>query len=426
MNRMMTRSIGAAAMACMMALGFGAAQAGPFDDRIEAVLVKADVLPAAILGGDLGSYRVLVSDGGALKTIPMQIDECDQDGAVLLKEGAFAQKGDGKLNGKDELVFMAVDAGPDPGAAAVEGCANAATLEVADKKTGAKGYVVVAKCENPPAPSSDSYVKFDYKARRITTDRYRLGYEKKYAFYYDYMAVGKGPDILDRLKIRVTVGKLGISYTFNEDEHFEYSLLGYATGPVRTVTRSNNKLKLGPFGLIAIPQTINFYKNHVELLTLMDTTLNPAVLGLDFSVAIGHDMLLDVKRDYKVCINQLPQCRDFKNKISQEEVDELTAKDTVWGGFEGTEGALISYFIPDKRLPTRTLGQFVDNLEVEAPPEAFKGSSPQISFNVVEWTDAEPGTYALDFYHLFTPKYSVKQIDQNMRLVKQPLVVSAK
>jgi hypothetical protein len=402
--------------------------AGPLSDRVEAVVVKGKSLPAAMLEGSIPSYRLFASDGSALKAIPMQIDECDAKGALIMKEGPKAAKGDGKFSAGDELVFMAADAGPAYSGAPPPGCAGAATLTLSDAKSGAKGYVLLAKCETPPPASPVSYVKFDFNTRMATTDYYRFGFEKKLAFFYDYMAMKKGPDILDRLKVRLTVGKFGISYTFNEEEHFEYNLIGYLSGPVRTVISSSNRYKLGAiFGTIPVPQTLYFYPRHVVLINVMDTSLNPAILGLDFNVAIGHDLILNqLKGDYRICTNTLPACSPMKDPIPPERIKQINAMDTVWGGFDGPDGALISYMVPDPRLPTKVHSIYINDDNASHPPEAFKGSSPLLAFNVVDWSKVKAGAYHLDFYHFFMDKYSPAEVERYARLIKQPLEVTAK
>jgi hypothetical protein len=417
--------IGAAA-ALMVVLAAFAAAAGPLDDRIEAVVVKGKVLPAKVLEGELANYRVLVTDGAGLKVIPMQIDECDAKGALILTEGPKAGKGDGKFSADDELVFMAADAGPAITAVPPAGCADTATLTISDAKTGAKGYVLVAKCQTPPPASTTTYVKYDLNTHIGATDHYRFGFEKKLAFFYDYLAVGKGPDLLDRLKVRLTIGKFGVNYTFNEDENFKYEYLGSVRGPVRTVLLSSNSYHLGPFGQIPVPQFIYFYRSHVTLINQMDSSLNPAILGLDFNIAIGHDLTIGQQTgDYKICTNGLPECASYKDKMPPERIKQINEMDTVWGGFSGPDGSLISYFVPDKRLPTKTHSIYVDDTKPDTP-ESVPGNSPLISFNVIDWSKAKAAVYNLDFYHFFIDKYSPAEVERYARLVKQPLEVSAK
>jgi hypothetical protein len=402
------------------------AAAGPLADRVEAAVVKGKVLPVKVLDGAIANYRVLAADGSGLKVIPMQIDECDAKGALVLTEGPKAGKGDGKFGPEDELVFMAADAGAAITAAPPAGCADAATLTLTDAKTGAKGYVLVAKCESPPPASATTYVKYDLNTHLATTDRYRFGFEKKLAFFYDYLAVGKGPDVLDRLKVRLTIGKFGINYTFNEDENFDYEYQGSIRGPVRTVILSSNSYHLGPFGQIPVPQFIYFYPNHVAMLNQMDSSLNPAILGLDFNIAIGHDLNIAAQKgEYKICTNTLPECSLYKGGLSPERIKELNNLDTVWGGFVGPDGSLISYFVPDKRLPTKTHSVYIDDPKPD-PPESIPGNQPLISFNVIEWSKAKAAVYNLDFYHLFIEQYSPAEVERYARLIKQPLEISSK
>jgi hypothetical protein len=112
--------------------------------------------------------------------------------------------------------------------------------------------------------------------------------------------------------------------------------------------------------------------------------------------------------------------------MSPEEIKEVTEKDTVWGGFVGPDGALISYIVVDPRLPTRTHGLYYDDPGREDQPESFKGSSPLISFNIIDWKNAPLGQYHVDFYHFFLEHYSPAEVERHARFIGEPLVVAAK
>lgn len=412
-----------AALAILLAAS-SASAAGPLSDRVEPVIIKASSLPECLRGGEIPSYRVFSWNGAELAPIIMQIDEVDDQGEVILKQGPEAVQGDGRFDGNDELVFMAFDAGSPYEGDAPAGCATTANVTMSDARTGATSLVVVARCEDPPPKASGSYVDFNYPSREVYTSAYHYGWGKEMSFYYNQMRVGKGPDVLDRLKVRIYVGKWGIEFEFNEQENFVYRYHGHTSGPVRTTTRASNKVKMGPLGLIWLPQKFFFYRDYIVMINFMDSSMNPAVLGLDFRVAIGHDLTLDPAKGYRICMNALPQCQLMADKLPPERIKELNEQHTIWGGFDGPDGSLISYFVPDKRLTTRVHSIYIDDPEISLPPEEFVGSSPLISFNVIDWQDVKGGVYNLDFYHFFMKKYSASEVERFARFLNDPLRVA--
>lgn len=148
----------------------------PLADRSEAVILKGRSLPAVMLGGLVGSYRVFADHGQGPAAIPMQIDECDANGAVLVGKGPKPDKLDGKFDPMDELVFMARDAGGPLKSTTVAGCEKTAVLTITDPKSGAAAYVLVGRCSHPPALSSQDYVRLAANPYTAITDRYRFCY----------------------------------------------------------------------------------------------------------------------------------------------------------------------------------------------------------------------------------------------------------
>ena len=405
-----------------------AAFAGPLDDRVEAVVIKGADLPTDLIGGPISSYRLFASNGSELSAIPMQIDERDSDGEFLWQVGPEAGRADNNFDANDELVFMAFDSGVAHTGETYEGCKMNVTLTVSDKKTAAEGQVVLARCDNPPPLSEKVYANADYGKNMITGKNYKIGWENDIYYSYDYLSMGDGPDFIDRLKVRITMGKFGLKYVINEEDDLKTEHQGYIAGPVRVLVKTKSMVTAGPFKLyFRAPMTIACYRDYIHIIGGLELNFNPAKLGLDFSIQISHDMTLDkLPGKKKVCTNNMCECRDYDDKISPEKKKKLAEMDTVWGGFEGPDGTLISYFVGDNRLSTKTHGIYVDDPEMEHPPESFKGENPLIGFDVVEWDNVKPEFYNLEFYHFFMPKYSTAEVDRYARLVNQPLKVSVK
>lgn len=412
-----------------LGLGLGpaltaAAANSPLADRAEAVIVPGKGLPAAILGAPIPSYRVLAEAGSGLAVIPMQIEERDAQGIILVTQGPHPDRVDGRFDAADELVFMARDAGSRPATTAVPGCAKTTLLTLTDLKTGAAGYVVLAQCANPPPLSPRDYVRLETAPYTAVTDRYRFGWHERQSFSYDYISINGGPDTLDRLRVRATVGKWGIYYTFNED-HFHYTLRGYNDGPVRVSWKADNYWSLARLGKLDVPQYVFFYPEAVYLQNQLDLTMNPALVGLDFFIEIGHDLNVDPARGYRVCANVAPQCLPLDHPIPDGSLKEFTERNLVWGGVAGPEGAEIIRIIVDPRLHLMTKGLFTFDRNFSSPPEFIPGAMPRMSFYLVDWKGVKAEKYDLNFYHFFLNQYSLPEFERHERLVTNPLAVSA-
>ena len=239
------------------------------------------------------------------------------------------------------------------------------------------------------------------------------------------MSINNGPDILDRLKVRASIGKLGVKYTFNEED-FKFSFAGYTDGPVRVLWRADNYWSLGPLGKIPIPSMATFYDEYAVLDNPMDTRLNPALFGLDLTVVISHDLALDKKRDYSVCTNVNPECNSLRDPNMATIARSLVEKDMKWGGVKGPEGALITHFAPDRGLNVRVIGSFRYDDSYNDHPEYIAGSSPLLGFKLVNWKNVKSAIYNLKFIHYFMKSYSVKEFERFDRVATNPLEVFIK
>jgi len=420
-----SRTLGFSIMIALAELAFAGAlfaKAAPLADRVDAVVIKGGMLPSELLGFDIESYRVFALQGSRLSVIPMQIDECGPDGAILLKQGPQGGEGDGKFDPADELAFMARDAGGPLPPVAPKGCDKTAALAIKDEAAGAEGHVLVAFCQDPPPLSSKRYARYDAEERMVSTERYSLGWKKAAVYYYDHISINNSPDMLDRLKVRCTVGKWGLQYTFDE-EFFKNRFLGFTDGPVRVVWHSENYWSLGPLGKLRIPSHSQFFSEYAVLENPMDVRFNPAILGLDFNVLIAHDLNLEEGRGYSMCANTVPDCVPLGPELSGEMAEAMAAADMVWGGIKGPQGALITHFVPDPGLTLRVVGSLKYGEEVSDPPEYHPGCMPLLGFNLINWKDVKREVYDLTFYHFFIDRYSVEEYKRIDRLVTEPLEI---
>ncbi len=397
----------------------------PLADRVEAVVIKGVDLPEGFTGSHMDKYRVFASYGSTLEPIPIQIEERDENGILLVRVSSIENKCDNRLDERDELVFMARDAGVAFSGDPPAGCSKTSTINITDKESGAVGYALLALCEDPPPLSTKDYVRFDAKTHTVISDLYELGWKTGEVYPYDWVTINNGPDILDRLKVRAVIGKWGINYTFHEDG-FKHTFIGYTDGPVRVTWKADNYWSLGPLGKVPVPQYQRFYDQYTVFQNALDATMNPAVFGLDFFVMINHDLSLNGKPGYEVCANVIPECRPLSEDFDMDAINKLLDRHLDWGGVSGPDGAMMTRLVVDPRLTAEVNGVFVFDSTFEDPPEYLPGSMPKLGFNILEWKDVVPDTYDLNFYHFFMSKYSIEEVNRYDRLVGNPLTVSFK
>lgn len=421
MKRISRRKKVFGALLCILALGAITVAigegAGPFTDRIDPVLMEGGALPAPILGAPTANYGLFVIEGGKPAPIPFQIDEFDDKGEILAQKGQKPRPDTdkGAFDKNDLLVFMSFDAGAKAAAKpAVPGCDTVAEISVGDGK--ASGFAYLAKCAQPPAKSSKKYVQWDAAKRTASTERYKMGWQLGANFHYDYMSIYNGPDILDRLKLRVHV----LMLTFNEEKNFTNNIQGYIDGPVRAAYINLPKVGLGSFGAVPNPQYVYFYRDFVYLHNLLDTRATSALIGIETKIGISHDLQLDRAKGYKICANVIPNCDAVDGKMTPERI-ALSQKQLSWGGIEGPEGALITKLIIDPKLPAKSMGIYADDPKKTNGPENIPGSNPEIGFLVIDLKSAKAGVYYLDFYHYFMKKYSKAEFDRLDRMTAAPL-----
>ncbi len=401
-----------------------ASSSSPFAERAEAIVIEGKCLPINMINHPIPDFRLFVYNGSTIEAIPFQIDERDVDGKYLVEEGPQGCKGDGAFNLQDELVFMARDVGTNLGPKTPSVCEQAVIISLVDINRHITGYVLLALCENPPPLSSKDYVQIDINNRTIRALSYGFGWREAPVYYYDYLTIGGGNDLLDRIKVRCSIGKWGMTYTFSEED-FHTSFVGYTDGPVRVVWRSENYWSLGAFGRIPSPQSICFYPDYIVDRNDLDMTINPAVLGLDFNLKIGHDMALANPGDAKLCANILPDCLPISEDVARL-FGSMGKGEIQWGGIALPGGAMITRLVKDPRLMAPVKYVFEYDPSHEDPEEYIKGSSPMLGFEFAEWKDVKPEVYDLTLYHFIWDEYSADELARFNKIIDEPLKIGIK
>jgi hypothetical protein len=254
------------------------------------IVIKGELL-GEMVGKKIANLRLFAFSGGKLAPIPYQIDELDSKGSFVFTHGE--QKGEdedkGLLDGNDELVFMAWDTGdraakntwPDDAKGGLE-------IEITDPMTGTKAWAYLFFFEQPPAPSDRDYIRREQENERylIESLNYNIGGPAN-TLYYDRWNIitpegKKGPDLVDRLKIRARVKlKIGPAFNVALENLIKTRVVGWINGPVRVVVHGTGYLK---FGMLKIP--IKKGTGHANNFYYPNCFIMPTQLNIPFNLGM--------------------------------------------------------------------------------------------------------------------------------------------
>ncbi len=348
--------------------------------------------------------------------VPFQIDQKQPDGSYAFTMGPSAsQDPDPNIDADDELIFMVRDSGnqvtedmlPDGSRAVIE-------LALTDPKNGNKSWLYLISFAAEAPRSEKDYIRLEADeekhTRYVDTDEYRFGGSTDRIFP-DYMACKevaegvKGPDVLDRIKIRGKVRlPLGLKVPLKFEEILRCRDIGYIDGPVRVLVNIQGHMELmgGAFKIemkeksiiywypnytaapirLEVPQGIGMMVEFVEMRGYMD--FNPEVYGCSFFTKI-HSV------DDRIIL-------DGKMNAFEKQLDTKTNINWVMGyGPKGNVTARMMWHPEPPNFGQRLY--FKDDGIAKEPPEETPGAS-----SVGFWLDnmdvgkGEPSTVYLYLY----------------------------
>jgi hypothetical protein len=242
------------------AAGLTAAESGPppversLGRRYDAVVVNGERL-GGMQGEPASELRLFSFLKGRFQAIPFQVDERDAQGEFVLPSGPLASEDEdrGLLDYNDELVFLAADAGDraPEGCTPMEGVARWTEIQLRDPLAlDQEAWVYLCRFSGTPPPvSSRDYIRYLPQAEQILSEHYQLGYRKGMSLYTDLHYPdgrgGYGPDLMDRIKVRIQVKFLFniIRKKVTEDD-FRAEVVAWKDGPVRVLRNVQNYVRV--------------------------------------------------------------------------------------------------------------------------------------------------------------------------------------
>jgi len=418
------------------------------DRFADPVVLRGEILEG-LLGSPVDSLRLLAWREGRGEPIPFQVDEYTEDERKVLPLGREnnREEGNGLLDRRDELVFMAHDLGDRVLASCrPPGSAKGLEIEVRDPLNGKQGWCYLLLFEKDPPPLSPvRYVNYDWDANRIWTPYYdnldqverKKGKTYRKIFYVSMdttpLGGGEGVDYIDTMKF---VGEANLLYsliTFRADHgDVAADTIAYRLGPVRGIRRSYGVIKL-PFNLNGpkVVTDVCFYETLFSCPLVTKVPFNPKVVFTNVRVRFGTDlnrqaagmMYFNSRNPLGYLVDGLP--------APAEQVMDNGRDD--WRLYTGAQGTMMMRSIWDEDYLKQATVKvyFQDDPSVLDPPENVPGNYGA-SYSVSTLANIRAGDYCawLDWYfppHFYDPERPAyldrDKVQAYLNLHDHPLVI---
>ncbi len=382
--------------------------------RQDAVVVKGQLV-SGLAGKEIGNLGLMRWEKDTFAPVPFQVDEKTPEGAFVYGNGPKKnpQAGNGKLDGQDELVFMAWDTGefaPDnfkwP-----ENAVSGAQISVTDSARNNKSAVYLFYFSSGAPASKIDYAQHLVEEGRtfVKTDHYWFGEPIAKGFFDRFHFVGVdgkiGPNLVDRIKGRGYISALGIHLIRGENDT-PADLVAWIDGPVRVVHRMEGGLEL-PLGIkvkLAGGSDNVFYRNYLYTPIFFSLPAGAASLLKGSYMIYTIDFNNNFKGSYYFDpVNKTPTLIEGKMDAQEKGLNLDTVHN--WYAVGGDHGNLVErMIIPIQWKDTvKMTGFYVDDDKESNPPESEPGRH-QFGFKLSGMFEAPSGKYTYYLYYMVPDK----------------------
>lgn len=394
-------------------------RAGRIDRIFDPVLIQGEWL-TDILGSNLAALRLYRYRDGQYETIRFQVDERTLGGDWVFPNGKKnnGSEGNGLVDGRDVLLFMAADAGerahPDT---PLQGASTITEIELKDPVDEGRAWVYLAAhdADSPPLCPLPDYVRYNYETEEVSTDfsyyKFIITDEGLHTGFSDVGAIlpaagGDGENRIDRMKTRIQ-----LRFFFNlvplslNEEMLGQDVAAYIAGPVRVIRRLEQFFKL-PFGLRGMKSVTDLHL--YEGLTIVPAEIN-VPRGVDKVISSGHvwfgaDMSPNaIGSLFRNSENLEPLIIDGRMSEMEKHFSPQLDK---WRVIYGHGGAMLirgTFSVVDPEV-AEIRQRYVDDISVVEPPERYEGSIGVVQTEMVS-KKPKAGRYDMLMEVYFPPHY---------------------
>ncbi len=381
-----------------------------------------------LCGDPIAHYRLYAIQNKSLTPIPFQIDERDEKGNFILTDGGnpCPDEDNGRFDENDELVFMAEDTGDKLTDTAMlpESVTSAAELEMTDPLTDETAWAYLVTVDCPSDNRETEYVSYNPECQTISTPNYSVGFHKNYPaapadYAFQQGVGGNGEDFLDRAKVRVTMGQMGVTLQRSEED-IKVKELGHLDGPIRVVVYSQTTTPL----VLGIPasstrQYTYYYRSFANFGFAAYFPLQPDKFRVtiidDFRNSIGWTFYNSNNPDGVVIDGQMGPA-DKNLDLSPWDWSVLTNNQvSFWSRWRAV----------NEDCPVKASQYFNDDKHARDKQENHPGERPGIGFDFKNgWKEFDDDRIAFRLIHFFTRGYTPAMISEITRVHDAPLEIS--
>lgn len=389
------------------------------------VIVEGRAL-GGLLGEPIGALRLLRWTDGRFAAIPFQIDPRERRARpgrlarrlyVLAAPGRSGSIDARPLGPDDELVFMHADLGPrpPPGAAPPQS-RGGALIEVAGG--GAAALFAFAA---PPPRAPRRYLRYHFAGDRVEARTYTLSFSPARPAVLDTLqlhpAGDPGPDILDRVKIRISGTLLHALPFRRNEEDIETRIEGVRAGPVRVVRVVRNRVPLmAGFRSPWVEEAQIFYPDGFEFPIWLAKSPGMSRLLSRLSFRVGPDWS-PAALGMKVRTAGSGETFTVDGQMDAAE-RAMTGEGAAWSVLFGPTGAFFSELAPEPgeregTAPPEAPGaslrfrlRYRDDVRRADPPEDDPGEIGALAYAFPEAARLPAGEYRWTVRARVLPRYA--------------------
>lgn len=402
--------------------------------RGDVVSFRGEAVPD-LLGTPIDRIGGFAYKEGRLEAVPFQVDERDRKGELIYTTyaGGTTAVRDGVLDGRDEIIFMAQDAGARWGdesfpLAAVGG----SEVKITDPLEVPDSWFYLFRFEGCAPRSEVDYVGYDpgrdwVKARYYTVGfPYRKAIQVPSYFSLSEEGGGNGVNIYDLYKIRLTIDLKLFGTISRSQDDFISKPVGYVDGPVRVSRRVRSALRLaGPIRSAMLYNDSCYYPYYCSFPSLLQIPFRMKFIARSASLRITDD-LSDGAMGMMWYNDRNTGGIEFTGKPSGEEM-KLDRGPFRWKMADGPQGTILTLMLFDPKLKDLKKGlYFCDDETVADEPEQFPGQIGNQGYELTNLESVPKGEYKLAVYVFCPVNYEKGDEEIYLNSILNPLTVSAK
>jgi len=264
----------------------------------------------------------------------------------------------------------------------------------------------------------------------VLSRNYKLRFSFKVPISWEHLSFQGFPNMIDRLKIRMTMSIFGLPY-YRDETHFRSELSSYKDGPVRVIRRVRSSIKLNP--ILKTPSVASesiYYENAIVIPFRIKIPVRlKSLIGIveDIRVRGGADM--QNVHGWTLRTDVEDRWLNIDGKMDDLEKN-LRGEGASWFILSGPPGAFLCRIILNKKpdgslqsLPIKSTFFYMDDDSSLDPPEFVPGQSPNIGFWMTGFEELPRGDFYFYMIGYMLPDYKKGMETDCLNIMDQPIQV---